>query len=279
MEQKSKVLTAVIALVTLVVGVFIGMGVNGGLGQGKLTWMQDKGSSQCEQYKSMLFQGTLTSTLGQTKATQVLLDCSNNYAAYWNAQPTLNECTMLKNRVDYYGVAGFSKFLTNAKLPQSNIDYCSKSFPFTWYGTGITPYECQNYKNFESTGADITKLLSGSSNKGNYGAIMKACSQLIGWPSTKPVVNNDLCVQYKKYAAAGTLSDMIKAGKAELQIAVTCSGEYPMIWNGVTKKQCLHYQAAQKQMMLTANLGSTQKASDAITACNYAGFNLFSPIP
>lgn len=276
MEQKSKVLTAVIALVTLVVGVFIGMGVQGGaFGQGKLTWMKDKGATQCEQYKAMFYQGTLTSTLGNAKTVQVLNNCTKNYATYWNAMPTLNECMMLKNRLDYYGATGFSEFLTKSKVSPSNGIYCASNYPFMWYDTGLTSNECYAYKAFSEGGGDITKLLG----KATKAAKLSQCQNLINWPSNAVTITPDLCVVYKTTLDQGVLSDFIQDGKNDLSVALSCASNYPLLWYGVTKNQCLHYQAAQKQMMLTSNLGSTQKASDAITACNYAGFNLFSPIP
>ena len=279
MEQKSKVLTAVIALVTLVVGVFIGMGVQGGaFGQGKLTWMKDKGATQCEQYKAMFYQGTLTSTLGVPKTTQVLNNCTKNFAEYWNAMPTLNECYMLKNRFDYYGAAEFSKYLTNVKLSQSNVTYCSKMYPYTWYGTGMTGAECYSYKNFAESGGDITKLLSLSKNKGQYGLVMKSCANLIGWPTTKPKnVNPSTCMQYKKWADQNVLSDMIKAGTADQQIAVSCSGYYPLIWNGVSKAQCQQFKVLLQQGTFTSTLG-VEKSYDAGYACINAGYDLSKPI-
>lgn len=161
MEQRNNVLTAVIALVALVIGVFVGMSVQGGGLQGKLTLSKDS-SARCEEYKSMLLAGNLTDSLGKEKAYKAMKFCQDNFPAFWNASPTASECSSLRKRVDYYGGSeGFSKFLTKSGLSPSNAQYCGQVYPFMWYGIGVEEYECYQYKWFFGKGGNLSKLLGG----------------------------------------------------------------------------------------------------------------------
>ncbi len=171
MEQNNKVMTAVVALIALVVGVFVGMGMSGGGGlQGKLSLTSEKGYTQCEEYKTMYVTGVITETLGQEEATKVMVGCGNHYPSFWNAIPSTIECNNLADRVNTAGAAKFSDFIKQQKLSYSNIAACSKQYPFLWFGTKVSEAECYNYKLFMKSGGDITKLL-----KNKLGTVYSSC--------------------------------------------------------------------------------------------------------
>lgn len=276
MEQKKKVLTAVIVLAALVIGVFIGFGMQGSdLLQGKIAFVSEKGGKECEQYKSMLFSETLTSTLGKARANKVIDNCTKKFPAYWNAMPTANECMMLKNRLDFYGVSGFSKFLTNSKVAVSNGLFCAKNYPFMWYDVTVSAGECYAYKYFSDAGGDMTKLFNNNSAK--PATIFTTCQKEINWPAAPVFINANTCVQYKQYMSQGILTQMVNQGQADMNIAVACDIQYKLIWQGATKSECLQYQILVKNGTLTPTLGQ-QKAEDVVYACINAGFDLSYPI-
>lgn len=175
MEQKNNVLTAVIALVALVIGVFVGMGMNGGGGlQGKLSLTTEKGYKQCEEYKTLYVTGVISQTLGNEKATEVMLGCQAHFPAFWDARPTVGECNSLANRLYSAGGATFSDWIQKSKLSMSNLLYCASHYPYMWYGTNVSAVECYAYKSFMKSGGDFTKLLNSMKNNKN---ISDGCKQ------------------------------------------------------------------------------------------------------
>lgn len=320
MEKRNNLLIALVALIALVVGVFVGMSTgSSGFLQGKLGLTKDT-SKKCEEYKILYYQGLLTDTLGAKEAEKAVNRCQNKYPNFWNATPTLKECKALKDRLDYYGTAGkFSEFLNKSKISSANTVYCGYNYPLLWYGTsGLNENECWAYKSlYDEKG--LTSFL------GNVNAdkVIDTCKwEVVGWGPVINVekslcetyklymeqgnlssmiangdadaqvafscsknypdvwygvsdLNADTCVIYKQYVDQGILTDMINQGKAKFEIAQACDATFKYIWNGVTEDECEQFAEWQEQKILTTQLGSVQKASDAEKACQYYGYNIF----
>lgn len=230
MEQKSNVLIAGVALAALAVGVFVGFSFQGGAGaQGKIALTNKSGAKQCEKYKAMFYQGTLTATMGsEDKAKEVIVNCKTNYSDYWYALPTTPECMMLKNKLKDLGTNPFSNYLKTKKIAASNAVYCASNYPFMWYENSVSELECWLYKSFESQGGNMMTLYNNDAKKVDQ--IKKMCTQkVVSWaPATN--IDKNTCAEYIKYLSQGVLSSMIKNGTADAQITWSCATQYPADW-------------------------------------------------
>ncbi len=271
MESKNKVLTAVIALVALVVGIFVGIGMQGGGGfQGKLALTQDA-SQGCDEYKKLLFEGMLTPTLGSSEEAQKVVDgCQTKFPEFWNSSPSISECKGLKMRLDFYGVTDFSEFLKKNGVSFSNTSFCAYNYPYLWYGTDINENECWAYKSFFDAG-ELTPFLFNDDSKAKV--VQETCKQkVVGWA---PAINIDqaTCDQYKIYLDQNNLSGMIANGGADAQIAFSCQAQYPKLWYtlagvNVSIYTCLEYKKYFDQGVLTDMVNAGQADGNVAPQCD-----------
>lgn len=270
MESKNKVLTAVIALVALVVGIFVGIGMQGGGLQGKLALTKDA-SGGCDEYKNLYFQGMLTATLGSQEAAQKVVEgCQTKFPEFWNSAPTINECKGLKMRLASYGVANFSKFLKKKGISFSNSAFCAYNYPFLWYGTAVNYNECWAYKTFFDAG-ELTPFLFNDDNKAKI--VQETCKQkVVGWA---PAINVDqaTCDQYKLYLDQNNLSGMIENGAADAQIAFSCQAQYPKLWYALagvnlSASICVEYKKYFDQGVLTNMVIAGQADGNVAPQCD-----------